>query len=211
MHREVRDLSRDERRIRSMKRLLPLLALLVLPAPATALADGCPPSTCGITSVGPPGLARALPPARRATRPSARVTTSSRGTCRFSLPAGARSQPTAGPSLVGRAGEKLTAPRSPVFDARTGKLATRAGHDAAAGTLPASRPTEHLRACPPHAIRDDLARRFEPQGPSRVARRRGPLTRRPSRLHRPLGTYRYVLEQLDLASGRLGPDAARGS
>lgn len=38
-----------------MKRLLPLLLLVLIPAPATALADGCPPSSCGTTSVAPPG------------------------------------------------------------------------------------------------------------------------------------------------------------
>jgi hypothetical protein len=38
-----------------MRRLLPLLLLVLIPAPATALADGCPPSTCGTTSVAPPG------------------------------------------------------------------------------------------------------------------------------------------------------------
>jgi hypothetical protein len=43
-----------ERRF-SMKRLLPLLLLVLIPAPTTALADGCPPSSCGTTSVAPPG------------------------------------------------------------------------------------------------------------------------------------------------------------
>jgi hypothetical protein len=38
-----------------MRRLLPLLLLVLIPAPATALADGCPPSTCGTTSVAPSG------------------------------------------------------------------------------------------------------------------------------------------------------------
>lgn len=38
-----------------MRRLLPLLLLLLIPTPATALADGCPPSSCGTTSVAPPG------------------------------------------------------------------------------------------------------------------------------------------------------------
>jgi hypothetical protein len=38
-----------------MKRLLPLLLLVVIPAPSAALADGCPPSTCGTTSSAVPG------------------------------------------------------------------------------------------------------------------------------------------------------------
>lgn len=37
-----------------MKRLLPLVALTLIPIPS-ALADGCPPSACGTTSVAPPG------------------------------------------------------------------------------------------------------------------------------------------------------------
>ena len=38
-----------------MRRLLPLLVLLAIPFPSAALADGCPPSTCGTTSVAPVG------------------------------------------------------------------------------------------------------------------------------------------------------------
>ncbi|HEY7149642.1 MAG TPA: hypothetical protein VH420_09380, partial [Gaiellaceae bacterium] len=38
-----------------MRRLLPLLALALIPFPATAHADGCPPSICGTTSFAPPG------------------------------------------------------------------------------------------------------------------------------------------------------------
>jgi hypothetical protein len=38
-----------------MRRLLPLLLLVLIPAPPSALADGCPPSSCGTTSVAPPG------------------------------------------------------------------------------------------------------------------------------------------------------------
>jgi hypothetical protein len=38
-----------------MRRLLPLLLLVLIPTPATALADGCPPSSCGTTSVAPSG------------------------------------------------------------------------------------------------------------------------------------------------------------
>ncbi len=38
-----------------MRRLLPLLLLVVIPAPSAAFADGCPPSTCGSTSFTAPG------------------------------------------------------------------------------------------------------------------------------------------------------------
>src|SRR4030095_10876749 len=54
-HREVRDLSGSERRIGVMKRLLPLIVLALVPVPSAALADGCPPASCGIASTGLPG------------------------------------------------------------------------------------------------------------------------------------------------------------
>jgi hypothetical protein len=38
-----------------MRRLLPLLPLLLLSVPTVARADGCPPSLCGTTSITPPG------------------------------------------------------------------------------------------------------------------------------------------------------------
>jgi hypothetical protein len=38
-----------------MRRLLLLLLLVLIPVPSAALADGCPPSMCGTTSVAPPG------------------------------------------------------------------------------------------------------------------------------------------------------------
>jgi hypothetical protein len=38
-----------------VKRLLPLLLLVLIPAPSAALADGCPPSMCGTTSSALPG------------------------------------------------------------------------------------------------------------------------------------------------------------
>ena len=43
-----------------MRRLLPLLVLLAVPFPSAAHADGCPPSTCGTTSVAPPGSSLAF-------------------------------------------------------------------------------------------------------------------------------------------------------
>jgi hypothetical protein len=38
-----------------MKHVLLLLALVLIPIPATARADGCPPASCGATSLAPPG------------------------------------------------------------------------------------------------------------------------------------------------------------
>jgi hypothetical protein len=43
-----------------MRRVLPLLALLLVPFPSAALADGCPPSTCGSTSTAAPGSGAVL-------------------------------------------------------------------------------------------------------------------------------------------------------
>jgi hypothetical protein len=48
-----------------MRRLLPLLALVLIPFPATAHADGCPPSECGTTSFAPPGSSLFLFPSGR--------------------------------------------------------------------------------------------------------------------------------------------------
>jgi len=50
-----------------MRRLLPLLVLLAIPFPSAAHADGCPPSTCGTTSVAPAGsnLAFVFPSGRQ--------------------------------------------------------------------------------------------------------------------------------------------------
>jgi hypothetical protein len=38
-----------------MRRVLLLLLFVLIPGPAGALADGCPPSSCGTTSVAPAG------------------------------------------------------------------------------------------------------------------------------------------------------------
>jgi hypothetical protein len=38
-----------------MKRLLPLIVLALVPVPSAALADGCPPASCGIASTALPG------------------------------------------------------------------------------------------------------------------------------------------------------------
>ena len=50
-----------------MRRLLPLLVLLAIPFASIAHADGCPPSTCGTTSVAPAGsnLAFVFPSGRQ--------------------------------------------------------------------------------------------------------------------------------------------------
>jgi hypothetical protein len=102
-----------------MKRLLPLLALLVLPAPTVALADGCPPSTCGTTSSAVPG-SRTLfvrPSGQQGPLQGFDLATGAR---RFMLPSGVLSAD--GRTFVSSARVKV--PRSTVarFAARTGKL-----------------------------------------------------------------------------------------
>ena len=70
-----------------MRRLLPLLVLLAIPFPSAALADGCPPSTCGTTSVAPVGskLAFVFPSGRQGPLQAYDLRT---GHKRFVLPSG---------------------------------------------------------------------------------------------------------------------------
>ena len=69
-----------------MKRLLPLLVLAVIPFPATAHADGCPPSDCGTTSIAPPGSGLFVFPSGR--QGPLHVYDLRSGRRRFSFPAG---------------------------------------------------------------------------------------------------------------------------
>jgi pimeloyl-ACP methyl ester carboxylesterase len=70
-----------------MRRLLPLLVLLAIPFASAAHADGCPPSTCGTTSVAPPGsnLAFVFPQGRQG---PLRVYDLQTGRKRFAFPSG---------------------------------------------------------------------------------------------------------------------------
>lgn len=70
-----------------MKRLLPLLVLLAIPFPSAAHADGCPPSSCGTTSVAPAGsnLAFVFPNGRQGPLQGYDLRT---GRKRFDLPNG---------------------------------------------------------------------------------------------------------------------------
>jgi hypothetical protein len=102
-----------------MKRLLPLLLLVVIPAPSPALADGCPPSTCGTTSSAVPGSRTLF------VRPSGQdgplhafdLTTGERA---FSLPSGLLSAD--GRVFVSSASAKAKRTTIARFDARTGNL-----------------------------------------------------------------------------------------
>jgi hypothetical protein len=102
-----------------MKRLLPLLVLIVIPVPSTALADGCPPSSCGTTSSAVPGSPIVL------VRPSGQqgplhAYDLASGVRRFRLPSGVLSAD--GRTYVASARPKPNRTTVARFDARTGKL-----------------------------------------------------------------------------------------
>ena len=102
-----------------MKRLLPLLLLAVIPAPSAALADGCPPSTCGTTSSAVPGSRTLF------VRPSGQLGPLhafdlATGARRFMLPSGVLSAD--GRTFVASARAKPKRTTVARFDARTGKL-----------------------------------------------------------------------------------------
>ena len=71
-----------------MKRLLPLLALVLIPVPATAHADGCPPLDCGTTSVAPAGLDARLRPSERTAGAALGLRPPDRAASASSLPSG---------------------------------------------------------------------------------------------------------------------------
>ena len=104
-----------------MKRLLPLLVLVAIPAPSVALADGCPPSSCGVTSTAQPGSNIVL------VRPNGplgplRAYDVSTGARRFSLPRGVLSSD--GSTFISAVAPAPRAKRTTVarHDARSGKL-----------------------------------------------------------------------------------------
>ena len=102
-----------------MKRLLPLLLLIVIPAPSTALADGCPPPSCGTTSSAVPGAHKIL------VRPSGQqgplhAYDLASGVRRFRLPSGVLSAD--GRTYVAAARAKTNRTTVARFDSRTGKL-----------------------------------------------------------------------------------------
>jgi hypothetical protein len=101
-----------------MKRLLPLLLLVVIPVPSVALADGCPPSTCGTTSSAVPG-SRTLfvrPSGQQGPLQAFDLMTGDR---RFSLPSGVLSAN--GRTFVAWARARAKRTTVARVDARTGK------------------------------------------------------------------------------------------
>ena len=107
-----------------MRRLLLLLFLVAIPSPTAALADGCPPSQCGITSVAPPG-SRITIVRHRGQQGPAEGYDLVTGARRFALPHGVlaadgRIFVSAGPN---RATKRTTIRR---YDTRSGRVRSRA-------------------------------------------------------------------------------------
>jgi hypothetical protein len=185
-----------------MRRLLPLLFLVLIPVPSTALADGCPPSTCGTTSSAPPGFGVLFvrPSGQQGPLHGFDLTTGAR---RFSLPSGMLSAD--GRTFVSSAPAKVKRTTVARFDALTGRL-ERAQSVRGRWTV---------AAVSADGSRDVLTRVTRRTTEIRVGRSR----------HLLRGSYevealspdlrrvflvrwrnrRYDLEQLDLASRRLSP------
>jgi hypothetical protein len=185
-----------------MKRLLPLLVLIAVPVPTAALADGCPPSTCGMTSSAVPGspvlYVRPYGP-----QGPLRAYDTVRGTSRFVLPQGTLSADAR--TFVAAAQAK--SPRTTIgrYDARTGRLQRAwsrrgrwevAGVSAGGDVFALARHTRSATTFLVGAERHVLRGWVDVEALSPDARRLYVVHWR--------GT-KYVLQQLDLTSGRLQP------
>ena len=102
-----------------MRRLLPLFLLVLVPAPSAALADGCPPSTCGTTSSALPG-SRTLFVRPWGQQGPLQAFDLVSGARRYSLPHGVLSAD--GRAFVSWARAKAKRTTVARFDARTGRL-----------------------------------------------------------------------------------------
>ena len=183
-----------------MKRLLPLLMLLAIAAPTPAPADGCPPSTCGITSSAIPGSPLLYV---RSLFGPLHAYDLERGTRLFKLPTGSLSAD--GRTFVASA--RTSSGRTTVarIDARTG-MPQRVW------SLPGPWDVGGITA---DGRRIALARHTRRATIFRVGSKRrvlrgwrdvealSPDGRRLYLVH--WGRSSYVLEQLDLVSGRLAP------
>jgi WD40 repeat protein len=186
-----------------MRRLLPLLLLILVPAPSAALADGCPPTTCGTTSSAIPGSSVLFVWPHGVPGPL-RAFDLERGSRRFSLPSGALSADgrTFVAAAVAAKGARTTVVR---YDAKTGKVVrgwSRRGNWQVGGVTAGGSTfvlTRHTRSATTfrvgaeqHVLRGWVdVEAFSPDG------RRLYLVQ--------WNRNRYVLQQLDVASGRLAP------
>jgi hypothetical protein len=102
-----------------VRRLLPLLLLVVVPAPSAALADGCPPSMCGTTAFAIPGSRTIFVRPHGQSGPL-QAFDSITGAHRFSLPSGLVSADSW--TFVSAAASKAKRTTVVRFDARTRRM-----------------------------------------------------------------------------------------
>ena len=183
-----------------MKRLLPLLVLVVIPAPTAALADGCPPSTCGITSSAFPGSPLLFV---RSPFGAFHAFDLERGARRFSLPQGSLSAD--GRTFVAAAQTRSGRTTVARLDAGTGRP-RRAWSLPGRWEVGAVTADGRTFALARHTRRATILRvgsRQRALGGWRDVEALSPDGRRLYIVH--WGRSNYVLEQLDLASGRVSP------
>jgi Tol biopolymer transport system component len=185
-----------------MRRLLPLLFFVFVPAPSVALADGCPPSTCGTTGSAMPGSPTIFvrPFGRQGPLQAYDVVSGAR---RFKLPRGFLSAN--GRTFVSSARAKARRTTVVRYDAHTGKLErgqsltgrwSVAGVSADGHRFALAQYRRHTMAIDVGGSRRVLRGTFEVEALS-------PDGRRVFLVHwRRDG---YTLEQLDLAAGTLSP------
>jgi hypothetical protein len=183
-----------------MKRLLPFLLLVVIPAPSAALADGCPPSTCGTTSSAVPGWHTLFvrPSGQHGPLHAFDLESDAR---RFSLPSGVLSAD--GRTFVSSARAKAKRTTVARFHAPTGKLqrasSVRGRWQAVAVSADGSRYVLSRRRRGTTELRV-AGSRYSLRGNYEVEALSGP---RLFLVH--WRNQGYELQQLDLDTRRLGP------
>jgi hypothetical protein len=185
-----------------MRRLLPLLLLVLVPAPSTALADGCPPSTCGTTSSAVPG-SRTLFVRPRGQQGPLQAFDLAKGARRYSLPPGLLSAD--GTAFVSSARAKAKRTTVARFDTRTGGLRrgwSRRGRWSVAGLSANGRRVALVQYRKRAVVLDVAGSRTVLQGMFEVEAL-SPDGRRVFLVHwRDDG---YDLQQLDLSTRKLSP------
>jgi hypothetical protein len=185
-----------------VKRLLPLLLLVVIPVPSAALADGCPPSACGTTSSALPG-ARTLfirPSGQQGPLQAFDLVS---GTRRYSLPPGILSAN--GGTFISAAQAKAKRTTIARFNARSGRLQrgwSLRGRWSVAGLSPDGRRFALLRYRKRSVVIKVAGSRHVLPGMNEVEAL-SPDGRRVFLVH--WRSNGYELQQLDLATHKLSP------